>query len=212
MSISIRKDISPFYKLGDQFNIRQTPGFESGSYLDLVRTDIANHNFRSFRKDWKGGYPKKKTITRRVLTELGKKYSLKTDQDVDIYTVLSDIIFEAKTYRDHQKDQIDGILQSAYVEAAHLVADQTPADPASVNWPTWQRRTETDAENLVIFSDLHMMAFDEFSLENYFLDRNYQLYLDVLRVYADTDFTLVENGDVEECVICLLYTSPSPRD
>ncbi len=44
-----------------------------------------------------------------------------------------------------------------------------------------------------------MTAFDK--LPNYFSDFNYQLYLDVLGYYADEDYCLVENGDVEDCVL-----------
>ncbi|MEM1234587.1 MAG: hypothetical protein AAGH70_10705, partial [Pseudomonadota bacterium] len=78
--------------------------------------------------------------------------------------------------------------------------------PASVPWQRlgWDRIDDAPiAQNYVVFSDHHMMDFSsDFSLPNFFLDHNLDLYLDVLDVYAnDPSWVLMENGDVEECVI-----------
>lgn len=60
-------------------------------------------------------------------------------------------------------------------------------------------RTERQTSNFVIFSDHHIT--ENTHRHNYMRRWNMELYKEVLNYYADNDFGLIENGDVEEYTI-----------
>ena len=200
MPISIKKDIKPMYGFGNTFSLRsQTPYFFTGSYLSFVRGAVARRRYNDFHASWNfwQGTLDLTHINRDINKTLASKFNLKRPQDSDIFDDLWPIFNRANDYKKQIQEEIDDQLEEAYGFAAMLAADE--ALPG--NYPTWSRVTETTHPNVVIFSDHHMTTFTEITLENYFKDYNRQLYLDVLNHYADRQYCLVENGDVEECII-----------
>ena len=166
-----------------------------GSYLDVVRSHVAVRNWNEFwaNKPWDD---------LNAAREFAKAIGLKFDLDPSLTDAFDDLwvlMAEARQYEKQQEDKIKGKkgdLEDAYGYAAQLAKGKT------VNKPTFSRPAPSlsdDHDKVVIFSDFHMTAFKK--MPNYFYDFNYQIYLDVLDYYADNHFTLVENGDVEDCVL-----------
>src|SRR5262249_38150992 len=128
--------------------------------------------------------------------DIAKAISKKFDMDASLNEAFNDLwvfMSDARTYEGSQDATIKSDLQDSYRFAAMLAAGKT------VDKQTFRRSVTRTDSKFVIFSDFHMTAFKK--LPNYFNDFNYQLYLDVLPYYADEDYTLVENGDVEDCVL-----------
>jgi UDP-2,3-diacylglucosamine pyrophosphatase LpxH len=199
MPISIKNDVKPMFGFGNNFSLRQTPYFIMGSYLGFIKGAVAKRRYEDFHSSW-NFYQGTLDLTRlnRDLTKtLASKFNLKRPQDSDIFDDLWPIVKRARDYKKSVDGTIAIQLEEAYGFAATLAAD----DALAGNPPTWSRMTEVSHPNIVIFSDHHMTTFTDITLENYFKDYNRQLYLDVLDHYADRQYCLVENGDVEECVI-----------
>lgn len=202
MSISVRKDVKPLFGFGNTFQLkRDTPYFFLGSYLDFIRRAVADQKLDDWHDTFVVGTGTLNLAyaARDINIALARNFNMR-EQDVAIYKQLWPITSDARAYNKKVKDnnKIEQTLQTAYELAAILADDGTPA-PGTL---TWSRVVPSSDPNFVIFSDHHMTNFTRLSLPNYFKDYNYQLYLDVLNHYADLgNFTLVENGDVEECVI-----------
>ena len=168
----------------------QTVYFSGGSYLDAVRSQIADRNWVEFFNSWHISTP---DIVQRDLTRaIASKFNLQGREDAS--NELFKFANDARTYEKNQKGSIEQGLANAYRFAASLAAGDTVNEPSP-----FDRAPTTAATNLVVFSDMHMTALDK--LPNYFEAFNYQLYLDVLDFYAGAQFTLVENGDVEDCLV-----------
>lgn len=204
MPITVRNDVQPLYSLPDRFLLGDTPDWDKrplnfrdvgGSYLNLIRPHVAIRNWNQF-------YASKPWDDLNAAREFAKAIGLRFDLDpslTDAFDNLWVLMAEARQYEKQQKDKItgkNGDLDDAYGFAAQLAKGKT------INKPTFSRPAPSisdDQEKVVIFSDFHMTNFNK--LPNYFYDFNYQLYLDVLNHYADNEFTLIENGDVEDCVL-----------
>ena len=189
MPIQVKRDIKRRYNLGKNFSLKDIPNFSSGSVLNRVRADIADQNWDEFHGSW-GVINAQREIAKILASKFNFNYS-----EEDTFNQLWDFIREARAYKDKEKDQIQTDLTQAYRYIAQIASGR------EVNKSTFKRTISRSDADFVIFSDLHMTAFR--NKPNYFKDYNYQLYLDVLNHYArfQPDFCLVENGDVEECLI-----------
>ncbi|PWT74182.1 MAG: hypothetical protein C5B46_04470 [Proteobacteria bacterium] len=201
MPIHMRKDVQRCFQFSDHFFVGDTPAYFPpdkppvlfrqlrGSYLDVIRPKIAVQNWNDFHasNQW--------TII-NAERDIAKAISKKFDMDASLNDAFNDLwvfMSDARMYEGSQDSTIKSDLQDSYRFAAMLAAGKT------VDKQTFSRSVTRTDSKFVIFSDFHMTAFKK--LPNYFKDFNYQLYLDVLPYYADEDYTLVENGDVEDCVL-----------
>lgn len=198
MPISIKRDVKPAFQFGSNFSLRKTPIFRNtgetvffsgGSYLDAIRPQIADRNWTQFYNSWNAGSPD--DVQRSLTRAIASKFNLQGRED--IYNELFTFANHARLYEKNQRESIEHRLADSYLFAARLAAG------IDVNEPCFRRATDTQATNIVVFSDLHMTAQPH--LPSYFKNYNYQLYLDVLDYYAASRFTLVENGDVEDCLV-----------
>jgi hypothetical protein len=201
MPISIRNDVAPATGLDAPFKLRDTVLFrplgagdpilfDGGFYMNLVRPLVADRNWLQFYESWLFG----PNVERDVAKSIARKFSLR-EQDVETFNAIWPLPREANRF----KTQRQGVINADIRTAHELIA--RAANGQDLQEATFRRSVVRPDENLVVFSDHHMTAYDR--LENYFLEFNYDLYCDVLRHYADADgeFCLVENGDVEECLI-----------
>jgi hypothetical protein len=203
MPISIKKDVKPWYGFGSRFSLRKTAiytplggetiyfGGKGGSYLNAVRPGIAEKNWKEFHSDANfSAFDFERDVARSI--------SLKFDLDPGLIPTFDELWTFARNAREYEKAMTDvgafhKDLQDAYRLAARLAAGENPTET------TFSRVEETSEEKLVIFSDFHMTALR--TVPDYFADFNYRLYLEVLDYYAANDFCLVENGDVEDCLM-----------
>lgn len=152
-----------------------------------------------------------KNLQKRLVREMARNFGLRTQSDVDMFDDYWHMIFDGRKFAKDQKTLIDADLSEAYVMLARVAAAETSIrvpgtvgadeDPTPV---TWKRIADVDQhENYVIFSDHHFTNVGgTASRLNFAKTDNLDLYLSVLDHYADAeDWCLVENGDVEECVI-----------
>lgn len=208
MPISVLNDCLTFYADRSDFRMRADfPGFgqTTNRYLPHVRREVANRNFDEFHSDWNVnfnpfGNPKRTTFG-NVNKAMAKRVNLPDDK-VPIFDDLWEITWEAKKFKDAADDAIKEDLRDAYDLAARVASDTD--FPDNRQRLTWDRIIDAPpAPNYVVFSDHHMMNHSsDFTLINYFKRYNRELYMDILNVYADaTDWCLIENGDVEECII-----------
>ncbi len=193
MPITIRRDIKRKYNLGTSFSLRQDiPGHMPGSFVNRIKGAITMQNLEDFILPLNGFH-----LEREVIKSLGRKFNLKA-KDEDVLNELWKIWSDAMGFQKNTKEDAQDDLDKAYEYLARI------ADGDYINKPTFSRVQDRSDEKFVIFSDLHMTAFGNTSssLPNYFKDSNLDLYLEVLNYYAkDGEFCLVENGDVEECII-----------
>ena len=102
-------------------------------------------------------------------------------------------------HEEHRPDgsgAIDAEIEEAFVRLAAIVNEGTEFEEVGYRHV---RRIPGDGR-FVVFSD-HHMAFPGSRHDFFATSKNKELYSDILNEYADTGFTLVENGDVEELVI-----------
>ncbi|MDQ3933838.1 MAG: hypothetical protein M3340_04320 [Actinomycetota bacterium] len=210
MPISVKQDVKPIYGFGSRFKLGDTPigpphlpptiQQVGGKYLEYVRGPVADQNWAEFLNAWDlVGLSGSKT-KREILKAIARKYNMLASEEAtfdDLWEIASD----ADEFKKSSKKKIEEDLATAYKHAAKL------ADGGDVDKRTFSRVVERHGERYVVFSDHHMTDFA--NKPNFFGDFNERLYLAVLEHYAsETDFTLVENGDVEECVIY----EPTPKD
>lgn len=190
MPISVKKDIKPHFKLkGSSFSLRDMKGFGRGSVVNHVKEKIADENYKEFHDDWAIDMPK-----RNILISLAKKFNLTTKNREDVFKKLWDISRKSNAYKsDKVKEEIKKDLKRSYEKVARI------ANGERDDSLTFSRQVERDDDNFVIFSDHHFTNLKV--MPNYFKTFNYQLYLKVLKQYATSQYCLVENGDVEECII-----------
>lgn len=188
MPIQVKRDIKKKYGFGTAFSLKDIPNFTTGSVLNRVRADIADMNWDEFHGSW--------TILnakRDILKTIAHKFSLPESEDV-IFNNLWHLSSGGQNFQDENKVIAERDLADAYTYIAKI------ANGTHVAKPTFDRMApERTDDKIVIFSDFHMTKFE--NKKNYFLDFNYDLYLDVLDYYSGLDYCLIENGDVEECVI-----------
>lgn len=188
MSIKVKRDIKKKYGFGTAFSLKDIPNFTTGSVLNRVRADIADMNWDEFHGSW--------TILnakRDILKTIAHKFSLPESKDV-IFNDLWHLSNAGQVFQQDFKTTVESDLAEAYTHIAKT------ANGTNVAKPTFNRvAPERTDDNIVIFSDFHMTTFP--GLRNYFLEFNYDLYLDVLDYYSALNYCLIENGDVEECVI-----------
>ncbi len=189
MPIQVKRDIKRRYKFGKNFSLKDIPNFKSGSVLNRVRADIADQNWNDFHSSW-GVTHADREIAKILASKFNFNYS-----EADTFDQLWDFIREARAYKDKEKDGIHADLITAYRYVAQI------ASGLAVDKQTFKRTITRSDANFVVFSDFHMTAFR--NKPNYFKEYNYQLYLDVLNYYArlQPTYCLIENGDVEECLI-----------
>ena len=153
-----------------------------------------------------------KRIQKNLVKEMARNFGMRTQADRDMFDDYWHIIHEGRKFAaDHKDTTIRSDLNEAYRMLARVAANRTqirdnparPSDPV-----TWKRIEEKGTEsgaanNYVVFSDHHFTNLPGARGRlNYALRDNLDLYLEVLDYYADrSDWCLVENGDVEECVI-----------
>jgi|GEM_PF-1091657 len=151
-----------------------------------------------------------KNMQKRMVREMAREFGLQTQSDVDMFDDYWHMIFEGRKFKKDSEDEIGSNLSQAYRMLARVAGNEAPIapDPQRPNLDlhpvTWHRILDaSEHENYVVFSDHHMTNVGgRASRLNFFLRDNFELYLEVLDFYADQgDWCLVENGDVEECVI-----------
>ncbi|MEM1372790.1 MAG: hypothetical protein AAGF78_00260 [Pseudomonadota bacterium] len=216
MPISVLNDCLRFYTDQRNFNMRGDLRFfeqTGGSYLGFVRNAVADHNFDEFFDSIELDLNVFNRALRNSASDVTKKMALRVNLPSNMTDVFEDhfkVVWEAQSYKGDVKEAIADDLEDAYDLAARVATDTPfpnhPFLPPTIPWQRlgWDRIEDAPtAPNYVVFSDHHMMDFSSnFSLPNFFLDHNLDLYLDVLDVYAnDPSWVLMENGDVEECVI-----------
>jgi len=211
MPISVKNDIKKAYGFGNSFSLGDTPVFIAlgggtsyffrdvkGSYLSLVKPIIADQNWDEFYSSWDVI-----NANRDIVKTTSSKFNLLPSEEPifdDLWPLLADSLNYAND--NDVKDDIEDDINEAYELVAKIAAGTATFDDK----PTLNRRISRHDDSFVIFSDLHITAYDDNGLDtdkpNYFDKFNYKLYADVLRTYyATRDFCLVENGDVEECII-----------
>ncbi|CAI8235274.1 MAG: Uncharacterised protein [Flavobacteriaceae bacterium] len=189
MPFTVKKDILPNGKFGlkgSPFSLRKMKKFRGGSVVNHVKEKIADKNYKDFHNSWAFDNPR-----RNILLSLAKKFNL--NDRVNVFKKLWEITRASNRYKSRIKEEVDKDLKLSYERIARI------ANGESVDRISFSRKTERSDDNFVIFSDLHMTNLNQ--LPNYFKDNNYKLYLQVLDQYAQTNYCLVENGDVEECII-----------
>jgi UDP-2,3-diacylglucosamine pyrophosphatase LpxH len=190
MPIKVKADIKRKYGLGTRFTLRDIPNFTTGSVLNRVRGDIAMQNWNDFyaARNW-GLINAARDISKTIAREFNL---LPAEEPIfdDLWTIADD----GRKFAKDEATAIENDLDEAYLLAAKL------ADGQTVNKTTFSRGSADRSDaSFVVFSDMHMTSYA--NKPNFFKDFNYNLYLDVLKYYAGAGFCLVENGDVEECVI-----------
>lgn len=198
MPFTVKKDIQPNFGLKKgAFSLRDMKGFEKGSVVDHVKEKIADENYSEFQLDWDLHVLDLEKTARNILMTLAKKFNL--DGREDVFKELWKVSGESNKYKKSApnnmsvKDRVKKDLKLSYERIARI------ASGGSVDALSYSRKTERSDENFVVFSDLHMTNLSR--LPNYFKDNNYKLYLKVLEYYSKKSFCLVENGDIEECII-----------
>ncbi|MEJ7588725.1 MAG: hypothetical protein WKI04_14285 [Ferruginibacter sp.] len=200
MPIHVKRDLKKLYGFGTRFSLKDIPGFVYGSVLDRVRNEVADANWDEFHKDYNW------TIwnaPRDVSKTLGKKFNVQSQADEAVFDDLWRIVADSRDWAKNKKwpDSnaiylaIEEQVQSSYGEIAFIAQGGTSQQDS------FKREHDLFNKDVVVFSDHHMSAFKKYP--NYFDDLgNYSLYLEVLHHYMDlTDFTIVENGDVEEGLV-----------
>jgi predicted phosphodiesterase len=206
MPISVKQDIKPLFGFGSRFSLGDTPVVipvgsgptirfreTGGSYLDAVRDRVADRNWDDFYTSWKLQGLSAANTKREVLKAIAGQFSL-DDSEEETFDALWDIFADAASYERDVEEELEADLDQAYHDVARIAAGFHVGKHTFARMPA-----DRDDERFVVFSDHHMTKHG--SKPDYFKDFNYQLYLDVLAHYATTDFCLIENGDVEECVI-----------
>ena len=203
MPISIKKDVKPWYGFGSRFSLSKTPiytplggstiyfGDNGGSYLNAVRPSIAEKNWKQFHADANfSAFDFERDVARSI--------SRKFDLDSSRVAAFDELWTFARNAREYEKKKMeDGTIEKGLEDAYNLVARLAAGQNTSEK--TFSRIQETTEEKLVIFSDFHMTALG--AIPDYFADFNRGLYLEVLDYYAGKDFCLVENGDLEDCLL-----------
>jgi len=133
-------------------------------------------------------------VTSTVLKEIGKAFSLKTANDLEMFDDLWEVYQIGNKYRRDNEERLAAAVEEAYTGLTDIVAGRKTSASHGL-----ERVERTRATRLVIFSDHHMTHSGH--RHNYFNTFNAALYRDVLKRYADDGVTLVENGDVEELLI-----------
>jgi UDP-2,3-diacylglucosamine pyrophosphatase LpxH len=206
MPIKVKRDVKPTFGLPHGFSLGDTPVLDEkgkskgtfrklgGQYRPVVKGPVADRNWSQFENSWKVQGLSSKNTKREVIRAIARKFNLDQSEE-PIFQALWSLTGEADKFHTGQKNFIDLDLGFAYGHAAVIAQGGGPLGP------TFSRiRDRADVDKLVVFSDHHMTAFKR--KPNFFADFNYQLYLDVLEHYAARDdFCLVENGDLEECII-----------
>ncbi|NVK64135.1 MAG: metallophosphoesterase [Flavobacteriales bacterium] len=198
MPFTVKKDIQPNFGLDkDAFSLRDMKDFTKGSVVNHVKEKIADVNFIEFRDEWNLNVDLEK-IPRNILIALSKHFNL--NEREDIFRELWKVSQKSNVYKKSKdkdgkeiKKKIEEDLMLAYERVAKIASGE------SVDAISFCRKVERSDENFVVFSDLHMTNLSK--LPNYFKDFNKELYLKVLDYYSNKSYCLVENGDVEECII-----------
>lgn len=192
MPISVKKHIAPVFGLkGKSYSLKTMKNFRGGSVLNHVKEDVADEIYSQFHCKWDVHIAFESYTARNLSRELARKFNLKRRDD--IFNTLWEINKDSDKFKKNEKNNIKKDLILSYENLAHI------ANGESVEGKTFDRVIERDDKNFVVFSDLHMMNLK--TLPNYFKNYNYKLYLKVLDHYSTTDYCLVENGDIEECLI-----------
>lgn len=208
MPISVKKDIKKAFGFGNHFFLGDTPtlnpnsGHEDftfkirdikGTYLKNVKSVIADQNWEEFYSSWGIINP-----TRDLAKATARKFNL-LESEEDIFDELWILAKVSRDYKKEEKTNIENDIKKAYELTAKIAAESEDADYFKHN-PTLARQISRNDSLFVIFSDFHMTAYK--NKPNYFDEFNYTLYTNVLKsYYAKYDYCLVENGDVEECII-----------
>lgn len=206
MPISIKRDVKPWYGFGSSFSLGKTPvyvplgagqtiyiGDVGGSYLNAVRPAIAQKNWNEFHSNANFSLP---DFERDVARSLSLRFDLDPSR-VPAFDELWTFVRNAREYE--KKKKADGTIEEDLGDAYDLIV--RVATGKNPNENTFSRVDDTFEEKLVIFSDFHMTAFGSSSVPDYYADFNHDLYMEVLDYYAEQDYCLVENGDLEDCLL-----------
>jgi len=148
-----------------------------------------------------------KQIQRDFVKAMARNYGLRRQADLDMFDDYWHMIYEGRQFASKSKTEIESDLERAYQLAARVAAGTgryAPGTDGRHRPVTWKRIAESrSASHYVIFSDIHFSALTGRRARlNYAINENLDLYVRVLTHYADrSEFCLVENGDIEECVI-----------
>src|SRR6202012_1842765 len=208
MPISVKNDIKPHFGFGVSFSLGDTPVYTpldkppvryravGGSYLNYMKPVIAQNHWDQFYNSWGVAH-----IQRDAAKAVSRKFDLPSGLE-GAFDELWDFVKQARKFECKKKNDgtIPADLKTAYQVAAKLAKGNVDVK----NTRTFDRQVTRTDTKFVIFSDFHMTAFDS-TLPNYYFDvfHNDNLYLQVLDYYlnVDTEFCLVENGDVEDCLL-----------
>lgn len=135
-------------------------------------------------------------LTRDLLREVGEEFGLKPSE-----TAIFNELWKIKEKSDQVKQDaeksgaLDAEIKAAFAALKTAVEGGTPT---KVGHQKIKRIPTTG--RYVIFSDLHM-AFDGSRHDFFRTAGNRDLYEAILAEYFENDYTLIENGDIEELLI-----------
>jgi hypothetical protein len=183
MPISVKKDVKKAYGFGNHFSLRETPLFiPLGGGKPILFGDVGGQYVKAVRpriaeQNWYDFYGSWDFVNaKRDLTKaIAKKFNLKVSEE-NTFNELWKIVRNADDYKNKVEDDITADIDKAYKHVAKVAAGQ------DINKSTFSRVENRHDNKFVVFSDHHMTAFK--NKPNYF-----------------KDFCLVENGDIEECII-----------
>jgi calcineurin-like phosphoesterase family protein len=148
-----------------------------------------------------GDLPEWQTQLPRLLAKTGaSNYNLSTAEfsTFDLWWELAEPA-QALHHEEHRPDgsgAIDAEVEEAFVRLAAIVKEGAEFEEVGYRHV---RRIPGEGR-FVVFSD-HHMAFPGSRHDFFATSGNRELYSEILNEYADTGFTLIENGDVEELII-----------
>lgn len=133
--------------------------------------------------------------TRSLIMSLAESYKLRSTNDKKAFKELWTLWKRSNDWRDENENRIHKARNDAFQSLKAIVHGATGSQTGS----RLVKRLPAEGK-YVVFSDHHMLFHG--SRQNLFrTSGNAELYQQILRYYAAREFTLVENGDVEELVI-----------
>ncbi|MDF1566084.1 MAG: hypothetical protein P1V51_23825 [Deltaproteobacteria bacterium] len=134
-------------------------------------------------------------IEMKQARDIAFHYGLKSSE-AEVFKLCWKLRRRADEFSKRWADTLDAEVLSAYSR----MADWTRGTPSYAKGHSIVRHRSTPGERYVIFSD-HHWTWDGHRQDFFGASGNRDLYVDVLGEYATEDYTLVENGDVEELII-----------
>lgn len=170
-----------------------------GSTIDAAVPQVAEQNWMRFLDQVRADTASAPTrLQRNLAMNQAREFDFQAVPEAEeCFRWLWKLVRAARALKARHKDEIKDDIKLGYKHIARLAYGAIPSEFGGI--VTFERIVERSDERFVIFSDHHFTNFP--NMPNYFLENNFELYLRVLDHYATTDYCLVENGDVEDCIL-----------